>query len=76
MTTESTDVRLNEQVNQLEEQVNLLLDLLETLSQENAVLLEHEKQLTQDRSALLEKNDKARVQVEAMLGRLRTMEHS
>lgn len=76
MSIESTDIRLNEQVNQLEKQVAILLELLESFSQENADLLEREKQLMRERSMLLEKNDKARVQVEAMLGRLRTMEHS
>jgi len=76
MSKESTDIRLNEQVNQLEKQVAVLLDLLESFSQENADLHSREKQLLQDRSVLLEKNDKARVQVEAMLGRLRNMEHS
>lgn len=76
MSKESTDIRLNEQVNQLEKQVAVLLELLESFSQENADLQNREKQLLQDRSVLLEKNDKARVQVEAMLGRLRNMEHS
>ena len=76
MSTESTDIRLNEQVSQLEKQVESLLELLESFSQENFDLHEREKQLLQDHSALLDKNDKARVQVEAMLGRLRSMEHS
>ena len=76
MSIESTDIRLNEQVDQLEKQVAILLELLESFAQENNDLLEREKQLMRDRSLLLEKNDKARVQVEAMLGRLRSMEHS
>lgn len=76
MSKESTDIRLNEQVQQLEQQVAMLLELLETLSEDNAALAERESQLMQDRSILLAKNDKARVQVEAMLGRLRNMEHS
>ena len=76
MSTESTDMRLNEQVQQLEKQVEMLLELLDTLSEDNAALVERERQLVQDRSILLAKNDKARVQVEAMLGRLRNMEHS
>ena len=76
MSIEATDVRLDEQVEQLEKQVNRLLDLLASFAQENAELREREQKLLQDRSILLDKNNKARVQVEAMLGRLKTMEHS
>lgn len=76
MSTDSTDVRLNEQVARLEKKVNILLKLLESFAQDNIALKERERQLTQDRLSLLDKNSKARVQVEAMLGRLKSMEHS
>lgn len=76
MSTESTDIRLNEQISKLEKKVAVLLSLLDSMSRKNATLIEREQQLLQDRTQLLDKNDKARVQVEAMLGRLRSMEHS
>lgn len=76
MSTESTDVRLNEQVSRLEKKVTILLKLLESFSEDNIALKEREQQLIQDRLKLLDKNSKARVQVEAMLGRLKSMEHS
>ncbi len=76
MSIKPTDVRLDEQVELLEKQVNRLLEVLASFAQENAELREREQRLMQDRTTLLDKNNKARVQVEAMLGRLKAMEHS
>lgn len=76
MTEQTTDVRLKEQIGQLEEQLHEVLSLLTGLSSENAVLKAREKQLLQERSDLHNKNDKVRTQVESMIQRLKAMDDS
>ncbi len=74
MTKQTTDMRLSEQIAQLEDQLNDVLELLESLSSENAVLKARENQLLHERSELHHRNDKVRSQVESMIQRLKTME--
>ncbi len=74
MTDQTTDIRLSEQIGQLEAQLNDVLTLLETLSSENAVLKARENQLLHERSELNHRNDKVRSQVESMIQRLKTMD--
>jgi len=78
MSTEFSDIKLtiDNHVNQLETQVTTLLELLESLSEENAILLKREQQHIEEHRHLLENNNKVRQQVEAMLERLRKMDHS
>ena len=61
-------------VNKLEEQVNELLELCNKLSDDNEELHERIKNLSGERSALLELKEKTRSTVEAMITRLRSME--
>ena len=77
MSTEFSDIQLtiDGHVDQLETQVITLLELLESLSKENAILLKREQQLIEERTYLLEKNNMIKRQIEAMLERLRNMEH-
>ncbi len=70
----TTDSRLKEQVTQLEESLTLLLSTTEKLFEENISLKQREQQLLSERADLHSKNDKIRVQVEAMISRLKAME--
>lgn len=73
-TNQTTDIRLGEKIAKLEEQLNDVLGLLESLSSENAVLKARENQLLHERSELHHRNDKVRSQVESMIQRLKTMD--
>ena len=61
-------------INHLEEQVNELLELAKRLGDENNSLRSQIKQLSGQRSTLLELKETARSNVEAMISRLRSME--
>ena len=61
-------------IDKLEEQVSELLDLCKRLGDDNVELRAQLQQLTSERSNLVEQKEKVRVQVEAMITRLRSME--
>ncbi len=61
-------------INKLEEQVSELLELCQRLGSDNQELRAQLKTLTSERSNLIESKEKVRVQVEAMITRLRSME--
>ena len=61
-------------INKLEQQVGELLELCERLGNDNEELRSQLKQLTSERSSLLEQKEQVRVQVESMITRLRSME--
>jgi cell division protein ZapB len=58
----------------LEQHVNDLLALVHQLAEENRALRHRQDTLGTERAALLHKNEQVRTRVEAMIGRLRTME--
>ena len=59
----------------LEKRVEELLALVERLREENRALRQRHESLVNERAALLHKNEQARTRVEAMIGRLKTLEH-
>ncbi len=61
-------------ISKLEEQVDELLDLCQKLGHDNQELRTQLQTLTFERSNLIESKEKVRVQVEAMITRLRSME--
>jgi cell division protein ZapB len=61
-------------IDKLEGQVSELLDLCKRLGDDNVELRAQLQQLTSERSNLVEQKEKVRVQVEAMITRLRSME--
>ena len=71
-TIESFDTELK----QLEKRVGELLVQLDGLREENRALRQRQESLSLERSLLAQKNDQVRARVEAMVGRLKTMEHS
>jgi len=61
-------------ISKLEDQVSELLELCQKLGDDNVDLRTQLKQLTSERSNLVEQKEKVRVQVESMITRLRSME--
>ena len=62
-------------IEQLESQVDDLLRFCKQLQDENRSLREKQKVLVNERATLIEKNERARLKIDAMLTRLRSMEH-
>jgi len=60
----------------LERRIEELLLTVETLKEENRALRQRQESLTAERSAFAQRNDQVRARVEAMIGRLKTMEHT
>jgi len=61
-------------LNKLEGQVTELLELCQRLGSDNNELRSQLQQLSSERSNLVKQKEKVRVQVEAMVTRLRSME--
>ncbi len=60
----------------LETRVEELLITLEALREENRALRQRQESLAAERSSFAQRNDQVRARVEAMIGRLKTMEHT
>jgi cell division protein ZapB len=60
----------------LERRVEELLVTVDTLKEENRALRQRQESLAAERSAFAQRNDQVRARVEAMIGRLKTMEHT
>ena len=58
----------------LEQRIDELIDTMGQLKNENTNLREQKEHLTKEKSALIEKTELARVRVEAMITRLRSLE--
>jgi cell division protein ZapB len=61
---------------QLERRIEELLATVETLREENRALRQRQESLAAERSVFAQRNDQVRARVEAMIGRLKTMEHT
>ena len=61
---------------QLERRIEELLTAIDTLKEENRALRQRQESLAAERSAFAQRNDQVRARVEAMIGRLKTMEHT
>ena len=60
----------------LERRLEELLVTVEALKEENRALRQRQESLAAERSAFAQRNDQVRARVEAMIGRLKTMEHT
>ena len=60
----------------LERRVEELLTAVDTLKEENRALRQRQESLSAERSTFAQRNDQVRARVEAMIGRLKTMEHT
>lgn len=70
--TQAADLELKK----LENQIDELIRICDGLKNENLALRSQTESLSTDRASLLEKNEQARVRVEAMINRLRSMERN
>ncbi|UAW99953.1 TIGR02449 family protein [Halopseudomonas nanhaiensis] len=62
-------------INILSEKISQLINLCEQLQQQNQQLISQERHWREERMQLIEKNDLARQKVEAMILRLKALEH-
>jgi cell division protein ZapB len=60
----------------LESRLEELLITVEALKEENRALRQRQESLAAERSVFAQRNDQVRARVEAMIGRLKTMEHT
>ncbi|MFC4821027.1 TIGR02449 family protein [Dokdonella ginsengisoli] len=60
----------------LGDRVDRLLDLCRTLQEENRSLRHSQEQLSLERAQLIARNEQARARVEAMIVRLKSLEHN
>jgi cell division protein ZapB len=60
----------------LESRLQELLVTVESLREENRALRQRQESLAAERSVFAQRNDQVRARVEAMIGRLKTMEHT
>lgn len=65
-----------EQLRQVTDKVDRLSDIVRRLLDENRSLRTSQEQLIGERAALLTKNEQARSRVEAMIQRLKSLEHN
>ena len=76
MASENQTQAIELDLNKLEFRLEELLEMCARLKDENRMLRKQQESLTHERASLLEKNEKVRSKVEAMIGRLKAMEHN
>ncbi len=64
------------ELERLEKRLDELVIICNQLKEENRSLKQRQDSLIADRATLLQKNEQVRARVEAMIGRLKAMEHS
>ena len=64
------------EITRLESRLQELLVTVESLREENRALRQRQESLAAERSVFAQRNDQVRARVEAMIGRLKTMEHT
>ena len=72
--TETTNTTFEHELKRLEKRVDALVDVCDRLQDENRSLKQRQDTLTSERANLLQKNEQVRARVEAMIGRLKSME--
>jgi cell division protein ZapB len=74
--SENNKISFTTELAQLERRIEELLVTVETLKEENRALRQRQESLAAERSTFAQRNDQVRARVEAMIGRLKTMEHT
>ena len=64
-----------QELERLENRIDDLVVICDQLKDENRSLKQRQDALTAERATLLQKNEQVRARVEAMIGRLKAMEH-
>ena len=66
---------MDTELRRLETRIDELVATVHRLKEENRALRQRQEVIAADRTALLNRNDQVRTRVEAIIGRLRAMEH-
>jgi len=74
--TDNNKTGFGAELAQLERRIEELLVTVEALKEENRALRQRQESLATERSTFAQRNDQVRARVEAMIGRLKTMEHT
>jgi cell division protein ZapB len=74
--SDTTKTQLDLELVRLAKRIEELVATIEHLKEENRALRQRHESLSTERASLLHKNEQVRARVEAMIGRLKTMEHS
>ncbi len=64
------------ELKRLEKRVEDLIATIQQIKEENRALRQRQEVLTAERANLLQKNEQVRARVEAMIGRLKSMEQA
>jgi cell division protein ZapB len=64
------------ELKRLEKRVDELLNTVQQIKEENRALRQRQETLAAEKTSLLNRNEQVRTRVEAMIGRLKAMEHS
>jgi cell division protein ZapB len=64
------------ELKRLEKRVDELLATVQQIKEENRALRQRQETLAAEKTSLLNRNEQVRTRVEAMIGRLKAMEHS
>ncbi len=73
--SDSVEQTFTVELERLEKRLDELVVICNQLKEENRSLKQRQDTLIADRATLLQKNEQARARVEAMIGRLKAMEH-
>jgi len=64
------------ELKRLEKRIEELIATIHQIKEENRALRQRQEALTSERAGLLQKNEQVRARVEAMIGRLKSMEQA
>lgn len=73
--SENAKPPIETELRRLEKRMDELVSIVKRLREENRALRQRQDSLAVERAALVQKNEQVRNRVEAMIGRLKTMEH-
>lgn len=73
--SENSKNPVDAELRRLEKRVDDLVSIIARLREENRALRQRQDSLATERAALVQKNEQVRTRVEAMIGRLKTLEH-
>ena len=73
--SENAKPPIDTELRRLEKRMDKLVSIVKRLREENRALRQRQDSLAVERAALVQKNEQVRNRVEAMIGRLKTMEH-
>jgi cell division protein ZapB len=76
MTEASRSSAVDLELKRLEKRIDELLATMHQLKEENRALRARQEMLSSEKTSLLHRSEQVRTRVEAMIGRLKSMEHS